>query len=207
MLPGDCRQRLFGVALDIGTTSNVVYLVDLVSGEVVSQAVDYNGQMTRGEDVISRIIYAGKNNGLAELQELVVRPSTGSWTGGQRRAHAPISEIYKATVVGNSTMIHLFLGLPPQSIRLSPFVTTVNQPPPVRGGRTRVGASIRQATVDCLPGVASYVGADISAGVVSSGLDGQRKADAVPGCRHQRRDGAGQPRLAGGLRLFGRPGL
>ena len=72
-------------------------------------------------------------------------------------------------MAGNSTMIHLFLGLPPQSIRLSPFVTAVNQPPPVRAGE--LGLAIHpQATVDCLPGVASYVGSDISAGVVSSGM-------------------------------------
>ena len=72
LLPGRQTERLLGAALDIGTTSNVVYLVDLLSGKVLARAVDYNGQITRGEDVISRIIYAGKNNGLDELQELVI---------------------------------------------------------------------------------------------------------------------------------------
>ncbi|RME73763.1 MAG: DUF4445 domain-containing protein [Chloroflexi bacterium] len=64
-------------------------------------------------------------------------------------------------------MIHLFLGLPPASIRLEPFVTTINHPPPVQAAE--LGVNIHpQATVDCLPGVASYVGADITAGVIGS---------------------------------------
>ena len=175
VLPGDCRARLFGAALDIGTTSSVVYLVNLVSGEVVSRAVDYNGQITRGEDVISRIVYAGKNDGLAELQDLVLQTFNRLLAQAAGRAHVQPGEIYKATVAGNSTMIHLFLGLPPQSIRLSPFVTTVNRPPRIQAAE--LGLNIHpQAAVDCLEGVAGYVGADISAGAVSAGL---LEADAL----------------------------
>lgn len=73
------------------------------------------------------------------------------------------------TVAGNSTMIHLFLGLPPESIRLEPYITTTNQPPPAKA--EQLGLDINpQATVDCLPGVGSYVGADITSGVSSSGI-------------------------------------
>jgi uncharacterized 2Fe-2S/4Fe-4S cluster protein (DUF4445 family) len=170
LLPGKQTERLLGAALDIGTTSNVAYLVDLLSGRVLARAVDYNGQISRGEDVISRIIYAGKNNGLAELQKLVVETFNRLLAQATKRVKAVPSDIYKATVAGNSTMIHLFLGLPPQSIRLSPFITAVNQPPPVRAGE--LGLAIHPgATIDCLPGVASYVGSDISAGVVSSTMD------------------------------------
>ncbi len=166
-------ERLLGAAIDIGTTSNVVYLVDLLTGKILSQAVDYNGQVVRGEDVISRIIYAGKNgngrDGLGELQTLVLGTLNRLLTRAAHRIKADPADIYRATVAGNSTMIHLFLGLPPESIRLSPFITGVNQPPPLRAGD--VGLSIHpNATVDCLPGIASYVGADISAGVVSAGL-------------------------------------
>ncbi len=64
VLPGRQTNQLLGAAIDIGTTSNVVYLVDLLTGKLMAEAVDYNGQITRGEDVISRIIYAGKNDGL-----------------------------------------------------------------------------------------------------------------------------------------------
>ena len=169
LLPGDQTGTLLGVALDIGTTSNVLYLVDLLTGKVLARAVDYNGQITRGEDVIARIIYAGKGSGLTELQQLVIGTFNRLLAQATARARVDAAHIYKATVAGNSTMIHLFLGLPPQSIRLAPFITAVNQPPPVLAGA--LGLAIHPAAaVDCLPGVASYVGADISAGVVSSGL-------------------------------------
>jgi uncharacterized 2Fe-2S/4Fe-4S cluster protein (DUF4445 family) len=80
------------------------------------------------------------------------------------------TDIVKATIAGNSTMMHLLLGIPAASIRLSPFVTSVNEVPLARA--REVGLNIHpEGVVDCLPGVASYVGADISAGVLSSGMD------------------------------------
>jgi uncharacterized 2Fe-2S/4Fe-4S cluster protein (DUF4445 family) len=78
-------------------------------------------------------------------------------------------EIYRAVVAGNSTMIHLFAGVPPSSIRLMPFITAVNQFPPIPA--REIGLEVNpEATVDCLPGIASYVGADITSGVVSSNM-------------------------------------
>ncbi len=169
VVPGDDTASCWGVAVDIGTTSNVVYLVDLLSGEVVDTASEYNGQIARGEDVISRIIYASKRDGLSELQGLVVRTINGLLRELAGRHGISTEDIYKMTVAGNSTMIHLFLGLPPESIRLAPFVTTTNQPPPVLA--CEVGVEINPlGTVDCLPGVGSYVGADITAGVLSSNM-------------------------------------
>ncbi len=169
VLPGDSCGQSWGLAIDIGTTSNVVYLVDLITGDVVQQAADYNGQIKRGEDVISRIIYASKGDGLQELQSLVLGTLNKLIGRVCRRQGIDPTEVHKAVVAGNSTMIHLFLALPPQSIRLEPYVTTVNQVPTMRA--VEIGLAINpEATVDCLPGVASYVGADITAGVVSSGM-------------------------------------
>ena len=156
VLPGDRSDENWGLAIDIGTTSNVVYLVDLLTGDVIQQAADYNGQIRRGEDVISRIIYASKNGGLEELQGLVVGTLNKLIGRVCRQQEIQPSEIHKATVAGNS-------------IRLEPYVTTVNEVPSVRAAE--IGLNINpEATVDCLPGVASYVGADITAGVVSSGM-------------------------------------
>jgi uncharacterized 2Fe-2S/4Fe-4S cluster protein (DUF4445 family) len=169
VLPGDRCDENWGLAIDIGTTSNVVYLVNLINGDVVQQAADYNGQIRRGEDVISRIIFASRDGGLEELQGLVVGTLNKLIRRACRRQGIEPDEVHKAVVAGNSTMIHLFLALPPQSIRLEPYVTTVNQVPSVRAAE--IGLDINpEATVDCLPGVASYVGADITAGVVSSGM-------------------------------------
>ena len=175
ILPGDHLESLWGAAIDIGTTSNVVWLVDLLSGRVMAQAADYNGQISRGEDVISRIIYASrgkgedKGQGLWELQGLVVQTLNRLLEQATSEAGTHPEEVYRATVAGNSTMLHLFTGLQPESIRLMPFITTINQIPSLRA--RDLGLQIcPDATIDCLPGVAGYVGADITAGVLSSGM-------------------------------------
>jgi uncharacterized 2Fe-2S/4Fe-4S cluster protein (DUF4445 family) len=170
LLPGDQTATHYGAAVDIGTTTVTVWLVDLLSGEVVGQAADYNGQIARGEDVISRIIYAGKANNLAEMQALVVGTINRLLEAACRQAGSAPEQIAKLAIAGNTTMMHLFLAIPPDSIRLSPFVPTINQAPALSAAKLGLLAH-PAAVVDCLPGVASYVGADISAGVLAAGLD------------------------------------
>jgi uncharacterized 2Fe-2S/4Fe-4S cluster protein (DUF4445 family) len=169
IMPGEHLESLWAAAIDIGTTSNHVWLVDLISGEVMAQKADYNGQIARGEDVISRIIYASKGDGLSELQRLVTGTLNRLLEEAAQERGISTDQIYKAAVAGNSTMIHLFAGIPPETIRLMPFITTINELPPLRAHA--VGLNINSVgRVDCLPGVASYVGADITSGVVSSGM-------------------------------------
>jgi uncharacterized 2Fe-2S/4Fe-4S cluster protein (DUF4445 family) len=181
LLPGyvDEMAPLWGAAVDIGTTTVTVWLVDLISGRVMAQASEYNGQIARGEDVISRIVYAGKEGGADEMRRLVLDTINGLLETVCKRVKVdeewgtgPVkpADIVKVTVAGNSTMTHLLLGLPAVSIRLSPFVTAANHIPLLSA--EEVGIAIcPQGTVDCLPGVASYVGSDITAGVLSSGMD------------------------------------
>jgi uncharacterized 2Fe-2S/4Fe-4S cluster protein (DUF4445 family) len=169
VLPGERLESLWAVAIDIGTTSNHVWVVDLISGEVMAQEADYNGQIARGEEVIPRIIYASKGDGLEELQRLVMETLNRLLEKAAQERNVNTNEVYKAVVAGNSTMIHLFAAIPPESIRLMPFITGINQMPPFPA--REIGLKINpEGTVDCLPGVASYVGADITAGVVSSGM-------------------------------------
>ncbi|MEW6567743.1 MAG: ASKHA domain-containing protein [Chloroflexota bacterium] len=161
--------RPIGLALDIGTTTMTAYLVDLTSGQVMASAAEYNGQIAFGEDVISRIIYAGKNDGLNDLSNAV--RSTLATLLERLRLPTGITpdHIHKVSVAGNTTMIHLFLGLPPAAIRLTPYIPTANQPPTYRSGD--LGLPLNpDAVVDCMQGVASYVGADITAGVLACGL-------------------------------------
>ncbi|NUQ37617.1 MAG: DUF4445 domain-containing protein [Caldilineales bacterium] len=172
LLPGHAPEPLplWGAAIDIGTTTVSLWLADLRSGEVKAQVAEYNQQIRRGEDVISRIIFASKNGGDEELRMLVVDTINDLIEQACQRVQAQPADIYRATVTGNSTMIHLFLGIPASSIRLSPFVTALNDVPALTAAE--IGLNLHPAaTVDCLPGVASYVGADISAGVLASGLD------------------------------------
>jgi uncharacterized 2Fe-2S/4Fe-4S cluster protein (DUF4445 family) len=171
---GDKTTNLFGAAVDIGTTTVTVYLVDLLSGEVIETAADYNGQIKRGEDVISRIVYASKGNGLIELQTLVAETINKLVQRTTMRRKIEPKEIYKMSIVGNSTMIHILLGLPPEQIRLTPYITTVNHPPQVTALQLNLNINA-QAPIDCLPGVASFMGADITAGVLSSGTSATDK--------------------------------
>ena len=166
----DEYSPLWGAAVDIGTTTVTLWLVDLVSGQVRAQVAEYNGQIARGEDVISRIIYSSKNGGREELQQRVLDTINGLLDTACKRVKAKPEDVMKCSVAGNSTMIHLLLGIPAGNIRLSPFITSVNHPPLLTA--KEVGLAIHhEGTVDCLPGVASYVGADITAGVLSSGLE------------------------------------
>jgi uncharacterized 2Fe-2S/4Fe-4S cluster protein (DUF4445 family) len=163
-------KPLWGIAIDVGTTTVSLWLVDLTTGGVHAQVAEYNGQISRGEDVISRIIYSGKGSGGEELRNLVLNTINGLVESACKRVRIDPTEIFKATIAGNSTMMHLLLGIPAKSIRITPFITAVNHVPTMTA--REVGLGIHpDATVDCLPGVASYVGADISAGVLSSGLN------------------------------------
>jgi uncharacterized 2Fe-2S/4Fe-4S cluster protein (DUF4445 family) len=160
---------LCGLAIDIGTTTVTVLLVDLLTGRVMRQAGEYNQQIARGEDVISRIIYASKGDGGTELREMVLGSINGLIEGVCSRTQTATDDIAKATVTGNSTMMHLLLGIPAESIRLEPFITPINDVPPLLA--IDVGIAMNPAgIVDPLPGVASYVGSDITAGVLSSEL-------------------------------------
>ena len=172
LLPGQVAEDepLWGAAIDIGTTTVTLWLVNLITGDVCAQVAEYNGQIARGEDVVSRIIFASKNGGGEHLRDLVLETINELLVRACKRTNVNPGEVYKATVAGNSTMMHLLLGIPAASIRLTPFVTAVNHVPTLLG--REVGINIHpEGTVDCLPGVASYVGADISAGVFSSGVE------------------------------------
>jgi uncharacterized 2Fe-2S/4Fe-4S cluster protein (DUF4445 family) len=170
LLSGDQTDTHYGAAVDIGTTTVTVWLVDLLSGEVVAQAADYNGQIARGEDVISRIIYANKGNNLAELQGLVVSTINRLMEAACQQAGTRPYQVTKVTIAGNTTMMHLLLGISPDPIRLAPFVPIINHIPSLTASELGLGVH-PEALIDCLPGVGSYVGADISAGVLSTRMD------------------------------------
>lgn len=160
----------FGLAVDIGTTTVAAELVDLSTGSVVATAGTYNRQAAFGDDVISRIIYATETaGGQAALREAVTETVNGL-VGELLRLRGLNPEDVRAVVcAGNTTMVHLFLGIDPTYIRLEPYIPAVNMPPPVRAAELGLAAH-PEAWVYCLPGVASYVGGDITAGIKVSGI-------------------------------------
>jgi len=167
--PGDAASRLYGVAIDIGTTSNVVTLVDLHTGKMLATASAYNAQISCGEDVISRIIYARREDGLRRLQALVVETINGLIRQLADKRGLALDDIVRATVAGNTTMLQLFLAVDPQPIRLAPYIPAMTHAVGVRAREVGLGIN-PEASVDCLPCVGAYVGADITAGVLASGM-------------------------------------
>jgi uncharacterized 2Fe-2S/4Fe-4S cluster protein (DUF4445 family) len=156
IIPGriDTYAPLWGVAIDIGTTTVTVWLVDLITGKVFAQVSEYNNQISRGEDVISRIIYSNREGGIEEMRNLVLKTINGLIENACKRVKPEkvnTKDVVKATIAGNSTMTHLLLGIPAENIRLAPFITTVNMVPIFSAAE--VGLDIcPQATVECLPG-------------------------------------------------------
>ncbi len=165
---GDKTKTSWGVAVDIGTTTVVAYLVDLLTSKVVDIASAYNGQINAGDDIISRIIYSQRGDGQSQLQAMIVKTINDLLIelGGRNRVKLP--EINEMVVAGNTTMTHLFLGINPKYIREEPYVPLTTHPPIVRA--SELGIRINpEGGIYAFPSVGSYVGGDIVAGVLSSG--------------------------------------
>ncbi len=158
-----------GVAVDIGTTTVAVQLVNLEDGSLLATQTSYNLQIRRGADVITRIDYARTPERLEELRGLVLETINSLIEQTARSAAVDAGEIRAAQLAGNTTMTQLLLGLPPRYIRESPYVPTVNAVPEFRAGE--IGLNLDpHAIVACAPGVGSYVGGDITSGLLCTDL-------------------------------------
>lgn len=161
---GDTTSRLYGLAVDIGTTTCSGVLIDLNTGKIIAEASGYNGQISYGEDVISRIIYAARPGGLRTLQEKVVNTINTIIEDICREVIISPADISYIMAAGNTVMSHLLLGLDPKYIRESPYVPSVSQFPLTKAADLGIHAhpSVRLFLYPC---IASYVGGDIIAGV------------------------------------------
>jgi len=167
---GNTTDRHYGVAVDVGTTTVVAQLVNLKTGAVMGVAGSHNLQAHYGEDVISRIIYAcGREKGLNPLHQAVIKNINNLIKTLVEENGIETADITAVVAAGNTTMSHLLLALTPCSIRLDPYVPTAKNFPQVPA--REVGININQnGMLETVPGVASYVGGDIVAGVLSCGI-------------------------------------
>ncbi len=165
----------YGCAVDVGTTTVVAYLVELASGHVIATGSAHNPQGLHGADVVSRVEYA--DTGEEALQTLR-REATGvvneviglacKKAGGVRRR-----DIYEVTIVGNTCMEHLFLGLPPRNIARAPYIPVVDEP--LRLGARNAGLRINPGgEVYLLPNIAGWVGADTVGALLATRLSESR---------------------------------
>ncbi len=165
-IPDECNRR-YGIAVDIGTTTVVVNLVNLNNGEIVDIGSTYNSQIRYGDDVITRIMYATEGAGLEELRDAVVADINTIVDSMKERNHIRSCEIETAVIAGNTTMSHIFWELDPESIREEPYIPTFNYFPVWRAGTAKLSID-PQSQVYTVPCIASYVGGDIVAGILAS---------------------------------------
>ncbi len=166
---GNWEKRNFGLAVDIGTTTVYGSLLDLYTGEVLAKGGDYNGQISYGEDVISRIIYAEKPKGLELMHDLVINTINTIINRLLKTANIDRDELSSITLAGNTAMTHFLLALEPHNIRRAPYVPVSTFFPPFRA--TDLGIKLDTHAVALVyPSISSYVGGDIVAGVMGSGM-------------------------------------
>jgi uncharacterized 2Fe-2S/4Fe-4S cluster protein (DUF4445 family) len=161
-LPHVLREGNWKVTVSVFSITAVLEVLD-----IIGTASTYNSQVKCGDDVITRIVYATERNGLKELQNLAVGNINTMLTDLAERNNVPPSMIDYLVVAGNTTMEHLFYGIDPQYIREEPYIPAATFFPLIRG--KSVGLQVDpQVIIYSMPNVASYVGGDISAGVLVS---------------------------------------
>ncbi len=166
---GDTRKTNYSLAFDIGTTAVRGQILDLNRGRVIEQSIDYNGQISYGADVISRITQCRKPGGLENLQKAVVETINKLTSRMLNSSKINVKELNHVVIAANTVMVHLLLGLDPQYLRLSPYVPAVANPPLVKASELGIGAAAH-SYVSIVPSVSSYVGGDIVAGILGSGV-------------------------------------
>ena len=174
--PGDTTATLYGVAVDIGTTTVVATLLDLNSGATLAVASESNPQVAFGDDVISRIEYTRSNpEGLRRLQHRIVECLNRLIGELCEKTLVNPWQIYELTAAGNATMQHLLLGIPVEQIAQAPYVSVFSTGANVSANS--LGVSIHpQGNVYVLPSVAAHVGGDTVAVALSTAM---KKSDKI----------------------------
>lgn len=167
IFPGNKKVPQYGIAIDIGTTTIVVYLVDLTDGQLVDAASIYNSQIRFGDDVITRIVNATENGEMENLHKAVISDINDLIAILVASYKIDTETIDTIVVAGNTTMIHFFLELDPSAIREEPYIPTANIFPLSHAGELGIEVN-RKVPVYSFPCVASYVGGDIVSGVLAT---------------------------------------
>jgi uncharacterized 2Fe-2S/4Fe-4S cluster protein (DUF4445 family) len=173
--PGDTTTRRFAIAFDLGTTTVVANLLDLETGQPVAVQSLLNRQQPFGADVISRISATMMDPGaLTRLQERAHETLDQLAREVCEEAGVSPHEVYEISVTGNVTMIQLALGIDPEPLSMAPFIIAARTPPPATAADFGVHVHPRAPAV-LFPALGAYVGGDIVAGVLASGLTLDRR--------------------------------
>ncbi len=172
---GDTSKELYGVAVDIGTTTIASYLIDLSNGQRICVQSGLNPQKVYGADVISRIKYTNENPaGSEEMQVLLINEINNSIEAMCYKAGISKSKIYAIALVGNTTMMHFLIKVSAKNIATAPFIPVITSM--LKLNATELGIDINSFGIACVfPSVSAYIGADSVAAVLSTGMHQQEE--------------------------------
>jgi len=175
---GEGLAGLFGMAVDLGTTTIAAWLMDLEKGQEVARASALNPQVVHGGDVISRLTHAVEGGGLEELHRELVRVFNLLTAELARQAGVHPHRIYHLVVAANSTMQHFLLRVDPTGLSRAPFRPAFRESPRLRA--RDLGLALNPgAVVELVPGIAGFVGGDTVAAVLATGQDRTTKATCL----------------------------
>ena len=176
--PGSAQNQSYGIAVDIGTTTLVLYLVDLITGRILNSASEYNPQIMYGEDIINRIVYSLKNDGLEKLNRILFVTMNAMIARLVKVEGVDPENIVSVMIAGNPTMMHLFYGISPRFIREMPYITAANKFP-VSVSKDLGLKNIKNAMVHSIPGVSGYLGGDITSGVLAINMTQKKEVSLL----------------------------
>lgn len=169
-ITGPQDSVIAGCAIDIGTTTVTMVLVDLESGKILAKGSSGNGQIRYGADVINRIIQQAKPGGRKSLQDAIIKETlTPIIANLCRSAGISARSILRLSVGANTTMNHLFVGVDAEPVRMEPYIPSFFSWEGLKAGDLKLPAN-PLAPVIIAPNIGSYVGGDITAGTLATGL-------------------------------------
>ncbi|MDR3233738.1 MAG: ASKHA domain-containing protein [Planctomycetaceae bacterium] len=166
---GNTANLLYGVSVDIGTTTLVTAIINLINGKEEASESRLNPQSAYAQDVLSRIHFAGSDDGLATLQKTLTEALNTMFAETAAKAGISTEHIYEAVYSGNTAMLHLACGVNPKPLGMYPYISQIN------GGEYVAAADLSLnispwGIVYLPPIISSFVGADITSGVLVSQL-------------------------------------
>jgi len=170
VIPADDKRLITGVAVDLGTTRVVLRLIDLATGQIMTEYSFDNPQISIGLDILTRIHYSDTQDGLKNINSLIIDGLNHEIDKLCKSCGLNSEDVYLISVAGNTAMTHLFMGLNSHWIIREPYIPVVNNPGFVRADD--LGLKVNPcAGVFIFPNVGSYFGGDLIAGILFSGIN------------------------------------
>jgi len=214
LFPSGLEGPIYGLAADLGTSTVVIRLLDLTTGETKDESSFLNPQLEVGQDILARIHFAAEKEGLARLKRCLIDRLNEEMAQLAQRNNFGTASLVGMCVSGNTTMTHLFLGLDPFWICREPYIPAMNRPDLIKAAELGVALN-PESPVMVIPNVGSYLGGDLISGILASGMTHQDEisilmdvgtnAEVVLGNREWLMGcaGAAGPALEGGVARMG----